>query len=470
MAEPFTPATHDDPPRRRRSRLHLLWQIPLLLVLLLVLAGVVLHSVAKHRVDTRLAAIRQAGEPTTLEELQQWYATPADNAADWIEPLIASIDLDIADDTPLPPIMDDNWAIGMPLTDAHRQTTQALLDLHDSQLTRLREADWRNVEARYPVDLAQGLDTLLPHYGQLRTTARLLALHGLMACDRGDVDDALRDVEVIRGLGRTLDREPILICFLVDLSLDEISRKLAQHILLTADLTDPQLQRLQAIVQSPDRTPQFVRALAGERGLGLGTFFDDRLGFMGNPPSLLSAVWKGSGVKYLDESAGIDAYNLMIDSAARPYDQAPDIEQYIDNLPVIYLCTRIMVPPLDVAFATTVRYQAANDLAVLTIAAKRYQLKYGRWPARLDELAPEFVPDVPNDPFSPGGLSPYRYEPRPGGVILYSLGKDGVDDAGVRYGADGEEYQPGTDIVFECPTAAGRMTPQFPGVGQSEKN
>jgi hypothetical protein len=64
---------------------------------------------------------------------------------------------------------------------------------------------------------------------------------------------------------------------------------------------------------------------------------------------------------------------------------------------------------------------------VAALAAERYRLKRGKWPASLYDLLPEFLPAVPLDPFD-GALLRYRLVEH--GVVVYSGGPDGKDDGG----------------------------------------
>jgi hypothetical protein len=67
-------------------------------------------------------------------------------------------------------------------------------------------------------------------------------------------------------------------------------------------------------------------------------------------------------------------------------------------------------------------------MAITVIALKRYQLKYGKYPADLNSLVPEFVSTVPLDPVDG---KPLRYRPNADGTfLLYSVGENGEDDGG----------------------------------------
>ena len=70
--------------------------------------------------------------------------------------------------------------------------------------------------------------------------------------------------------------------------------------------------------------------------------------------------------------------------------------------------------------------QADVRATALSLAIRLYQLDHnGRYPATLDELAPKYLPAVPDDPFSG---KPFRYEPAADPPFLLSVGKNGVDD------------------------------------------
>ncbi len=74
------------------------------------------------------------------------------------------------------------------------------------------------------------------------------------------------------------------------------------------------------------------------------------------------------------------------------------------------------------------RVEAAKQVTITAIALKRYQLKYGNYPAGLDSLVPEFVPKAPLDPVDG---QPLRYRRNADGTfLLYSVGENGQDDGG----------------------------------------
>ena len=70
-----------------------------------------------------------------------------------------------------------------------------------------------------------------------------------------------------------------------------------------------------------------------------------------------------------------------------------------------------------------------HDLTHLAFALAEFKARRGAYPDRLDALVPEFLPELPADPFA-DGLVRYRRTPN-GGFVAWSVGRDGVDERGV---------------------------------------
>jgi len=68
-----------------------------------------------------------------------------------------------------------------------------------------------------------------------------------------------------------------------------------------------------------------------------------------------------------------------------------------------------------------------RDGALAAIALEVYRRRHGSFPARLDELAPQYLPTLARDPFDG---EPLRYRLVEGQPVVYSVGIDRADDAG----------------------------------------
>jgi len=70
---------------------------------------------------------------------------------------------------------------------------------------------------------------------------------------------------------------------------------------------------------------------------------------------------------------------------------------------------------------------ARRDAVLAAIAAERFRLRTGKQPSQLEALVPEFLADVPRDPFTRGFLKLIADEKS---LAIYSVGVDGKDDRG----------------------------------------
>jgi hypothetical protein len=104
----------------------------------------------------------------------------------------------------------------------------------------------------------------------------------------------------------------------------------------------------------------------------------------------------------------------------------------------------LMLPPtFQVQHAADRTEQTRANLRV-AFALALYRAEHGRYPAKLDALAPKYLPTVPGDLFNGKALV---YKPTERGYLLYSVGVNGVDDGGQTYGDD----PPGDDLAVRMP-------------------
>ena len=79
-----------------------------------------------------------------------------------------------------------------------------------------------------------------------------------------------------------------------------------------------------------------------------------------------------------------------------------------------------------------------QDNTTIAIALAQYHRAHGSYPAELAGLAPKYLPAVPLDRFSGKALI---YRPAGNGFLLYSVGRNGVDDKGHEWmeGFEGDD-------------------------------
>jgi hypothetical protein len=86
--------------------------------------------------------------------------------------------------------------------------------------------------------------------------------------------------------------------------------------------------------------------------------------------------------------------------------------------------------------------------ALVMVAVERFRQAHQRWPNALEELVPPFLEKIPDDPYTGTRL---LYRRLPDGVVIYSVGPDGVDNGGnIRPQNPPTAFgvSPGADIGF----------------------
>jgi hypothetical protein len=92
-----------------------------------------------------------------------------------------------------------------------------------------------------------------------------------------------------------------------------------------------------------------------------------------------------------------------------------------------YMVTMLILPATGAAFDATGRTMAARDTLRVAVAAERYRQQTGAFPSRIADLVPAYLPAAPLDPFDG---QPLRLKSTATELIVYSVGKDGVDNGG----------------------------------------
>ncbi|UCC31398.1 MAG: hypothetical protein JSU86_03805 [Phycisphaerales bacterium] len=92
--------------------------------------------------------------------------------------------------------------------------------------------------------------------------------------------------------------------------------------------------------------------------------------------------------------------------------------------------SEIVIPSQNRSMELFFRHLAQRGMAATALAIRLFEVDNGRRPASLTELVPQYLIEVPLDPFSPDGAC-IRYRPDADQAVLYSVGADGNDNGGV---------------------------------------
>jgi hypothetical protein len=180
--------------------------------------------------------------------------------------------------------------------------------------------------------------------------------------------------------------------------------------------------------------PDLARALQTERAWELARL-----------ASVSEQGW-GYGLLFLDEelASAENLFNLMLRELAKPYPESlrgwGEVEHQV-NTPGPATLTRLAFQA-HVRWAPAVaRADAADRVIQFGTAVAAYRAGEGKYPARAEDVVPKYLPQIPPDPFTG---EPLKFATRAGGVVVYSVGPDLVDDGGrpMVYGSPGPNGEP----------------------------
>ena len=404
--------------------------------IILIGAGIVLVSfclwraLQAHDIHSRLQAIRAAGYPATLAELDAYYpAVPAaENAAMALAPAFAALrnDPDAHSNEFIELIRSSRYSS---LAPEKKQLVDRCLEINSHTLAVMAKAI-RLPHARYPVDFSLGPETLLPHLDSLRDLAAICRARAEQAIASGRPAEADEWTIDIFGLARTLEAEPILISYLVRDGIIRTGVRTLETRLNAGELTAGEFAGLQTELTNCDLPQGLARALAGERAL-TAPFIEDPSAF-NHTASPVWAIVRTTGFLDRDLQYYLQAMSTNIALAGLPPPQnlgmIPIAEKMAENARKGWYYMSSMILP-GVTWITL--HEAESDanlrLAQTAIALEQFRLAEGRLPEHLAELAPQFLPAVPADPFDG---QPLRYHRLDTGYVVYSVGRDKQDDGG----------------------------------------
>jgi hypothetical protein len=113
----------------------------------------------------------------------------------------------------------------------------------------------------------------------------------------------------------------------------------------------------------------------------------------------------------------------------------------VEDLSFMHFTIKMIAPSLDRVAQLDARARSHLDLARTALAIERYRLATGKVPERLEELVPQYLKEVPIDPFDG---QPIRYRRTDPGYCLYNIGEDGQDNGG-------KEKEPRSSAPYDWP-------------------
>jgi hypothetical protein len=302
-----------------------------------------------------------------------------------------------------------------------------------------------------------------------REAVTLLRFDVLDKAQAGDLDGAIRSCHAAFHAGCSIGDEPRMVQQITRLSIQVFAVSLLERVLAQGEPSDAALSALQARLEAEEPAPLLLYGLRGERA---GEFFflenirngTAPLGTVTAPGSPLSfnvenILYRSPGYLATQQASLLQYMNEDVEIAKLPPEQwaGPFAAQAakVRHLPGL---VKMLVAASDKVSQSCLRNHAVLRCAIVAIASERYRRSNGGWPATPDDLVKAgLLKSVPGDPFAAGQR--IKYSRKADGLIVYSVGENGVDDSGnLTKDVNGIH----ADIGFRLWDVAARRQPPLP--------
>jgi hypothetical protein len=353
-------------------------------------------------------------------------------------------------------------------------------------LEATRRPDYYNplVARRTDKDPGSLINALLPGVQKSRELAAALCARAMLRVEEGKTDDAWRDLQAAHRLGRLVARGGTLIESLVGIAVDAVASSAELAYLERAKLDSKQiLARLKDRQSLPPMPPLADKIETGERH----TYHDSlQLISRGADPAAgpgarkpteeelraLAAIdWDGIR-RDADKWYGRMAAALRIKDRAEREKAFDEIDKELEALvrdskrqkdaleklgpggdvgavvgkSIGNTLLALLVPSIRKVQQAYDRSEQTGRNLQIAFALAAFRADTGRYPAKLDELAPKYLAAVPDDLFTG---KPLVYKPTATGYQFYSFGVDGKDDGGRWVDDDPKGDDPGVRMPLK---------------------
>jgi hypothetical protein len=431
-----TPATSNDMPRRFVWTKRWAVCIATLIIVVVVVTRGWWGYVASIRLTAAIEEVHARGEPILVTD----FATPRipdeQNAAFFINRACAAI----YPNAQGPSSSSKSFPDYLPYRPIWHQMADRAYAANPTALAdarRARQAPGVDWGTRYATPFVTVFPRTYLNMGH--QLGLLLADVSLRAHFRGEDREALEYVADIRSLSRTVHSTPLLVDHLLATGIDGLA--CARIETIAGGLTVEGVTRAATTVPSArpatrrqvtdliasllDDAPydrDVTRAHHGQRMLEVDTIL-----WAASRSVVLRPMYEFDAARV---ARGRSNFADAVGSATWPdamkvMGPRPSVRTFAPTRLLSYSLATGQHRSVEIAF----RNRAERRFAALALATRLFSLDYGRFPTRLDELVPAYLPSLPVDPFSPTG-EPFGYVLAMTGTrpVAYSVAEDGVDD------------------------------------------
>lgn len=296
-----------------------------------------------------------------------------------------------------------------------------------------------------------------------RTAAKLLLLAAMDATLRGDEAEAIAWFERCARLCDAFDRNLPLLSWMTSNALRALWLESVHRAINTREWSPQSLAMLHKSGVALAARFTLHDALIAERVMARMEHQNRYIRRAPAPPPGAAAPVDPLAGQNPDlfEAKVIGIYTEMVDAAAKApgrasIEAAREVVYRLGSEPLFFSST---AQALAHTFEMAANDEARRQMLIAAIACEAFRVRRGQWPARLEELTPEFLERTPVDPFDG---RPIRLAPIPDGIKLWTVGSDFIDDGGRIHRQPGSKTFKTADLGIELFDPGQRNRPMPP--------
>jgi hypothetical protein len=418
---------------------------------LVILTPIVGYTIWTYRARAQLkAAIAAipADEPLTTSELTAWYAAQGAGEPDITEQWLAALapfgTAEFEQATKNLPLFARGKDVPLPgqIWPEEQEVVDAIGSFR-KPIDELLAVSRQPGTVHYPFRFDRVLDDARTRRTDVVGAARLLGLCACVALQNGKADESLEAIRATLRLVKTLKGAPSIANLMERTAIQLQALRHLQLLIQHARLTDSQLDDLQRAMRESPLEGELPIAWMGERAECYSLCYVPQFALIQSTDvsdaTTIESDRNGKGIWRAEDAAQMLVFLTEAIRISRlPY---PESFAQVDRLSSVWeslenrllgkrrfkLANLFLPGVLSGTLVLQARAMATRDVVDCLLAIKRHELQHGTPPASLRELVPNFLPDVPLDPFD---KNPLRYRQSDGKCAVYSIGVNGVDDGG----------------------------------------
>lgn len=312
--------------------------------------------------------------------------------------------------------------LGKPLPLRTATEIKRLLD-HNRQAMALIAQAATYEFCRYPMDLANGPETLLPHLAKLKQASQCLGLYSMWKASTGDSSNAVEGVLWNFALANSLRQEPILVSQAIREATRHYQLRSLEQVINRVAVTPEVLDRLGRVVGSQEKEDAaglwLSRALIGDAitcRMFVEMPFDKRFEMITNVAKSLTPTEAVMNQAARNETAEKDFlesfFGLALESWQKPYPQRIEAVTHVCSNQLqaarnkSFMIGAISVRRVDDTLGLDALDVARLRVSAAAIALEKFRAKNHQYPEKLSAVS-EYADGSLTDPFT-GALLQYE--------------------------------------------------------------